>query len=67
MLTIMITFEWDIVIRLNLTICQIPIINSYFYTLSIDVPHYICDQLKNVVEGYTNHMSAVVYVRGYLL
>jgi len=51
----------------KLKICQIPIINNYFYTLSITVPDYVCDKLKHVEKGYTNHMSAVVYVRGYLL
>jgi len=31
------------------------------------VPDDICDKQKHVVEGYTNHVSAVVYVRGCLL
>jgi len=48
-------------------ICHIPIINNYFYTFSNTVPDYICGKLKHVVEDYTNQMSAVVYVRGYLL
>jgi hypothetical protein len=46
-----------------------PIINSYLYTLYIAAPHDICGKLKHVVEGYSNHMSAVVCVcvRGCLL
>ena len=45
-------------------LCQIPIISNCFSTLRIAVPDDICDKLKQVVEGYTNHISAAVYGRG---